>query len=102
MYTPMSAGCVARLEGEETSACIIYFDFIPMVEKVTRVERYIYFETLEGMVEEKMGRLGSGGQLIFHPMYAVGDPPSYFRNDRPPSIRPICYRIRPDTREIHL
>ena len=60
------------------------------------------FETLEGMVEEKMGRLGSGGQLIFHPMYAVGDPPSYFRNDRPPSIRPSCYRIRPDTREIHL
>lgn len=28
--------------GRETSACIIYFGFISMVEKVTRVERYIY------------------------------------------------------------
>lgn len=36
------------------------------------------------------GTLGKPRQLIFHPMYA--DPP--FRNDRPPSIRAICYRIR--------
>lgn len=38
------------------------------------------------------GTLGKPRQLIFRPMYAVADPP--FRNDRPPSIRAICYRIR--------
>lgn len=75
--TPMSAVCstvVGRgnvekggVEGEEeTSACIIYFGFISMVEKVTRVERYIYSERskVSGMAEKmvgKMGRLGSRG-----------------------------------------
>lgn len=55
------------MEGEEeTSACIIYFGFISMVEKVTRVERYIYSERskVSGMAEKmvgKMGRLGSRG-----------------------------------------
>lgn len=53
--TPMSAVCTTVVdkgnvekgsveEEEETSACIIYFGFISMVEKVTRVERYIYSE----------------------------------------------------------
>lgn len=62
------------------------------------------FGTLEGIGygREEDGTPGKRRRLIFHPMYAVGDPPSYFRNDRPPSIPAICYRIRADIREIHL